>query len=163
MYVQLYEQLRDLILRRVLRREERLPSSRLMAAELGVSRATVIAAYDQLVGEGYIAGRAGSGMYVCPLPEETFDRFRRGCRARLLPLPRRRVAARGKRCPAGRRRFSRGSLTVVCSPPQSGAGHWREAGAARPPGCWGMGKRCSGIRPYSRHWRGIYRCGGGLM
>ena len=70
-YVQLYEQLRDLILRRVLRREERLPSSRLMAAELGVSRATVIAAYDQLVGEGYIAGRAGSGMYVCPLPEET--------------------------------------------------------------------------------------------
>lgn len=70
-YVQLYEQLRDLILRRALRPHDRLPSSRLMAAELGVSRATVIAAYDQLVGEGYIAGRPGSGMYVCPLPEET--------------------------------------------------------------------------------------------
>lgn len=70
-YVQLYEQLRDLILRRALRPQERLPSSRLMAAELGVSRATVVAAYDQLVGEGYIAGRPGSGMYVCPLPDDT--------------------------------------------------------------------------------------------
>ncbi|GAB3131783.1 MocR-like pyridoxine biosynthesis transcription factor PdxR [Novispirillum itersonii] len=70
-YVQLYGQLRDLILRRALRPQERLPSSRLVATELGVSRATVIAAYDQLVGEGYIAGRPGSGMYVCPLPEDT--------------------------------------------------------------------------------------------
>ena len=42
----------------------RLPSSRVMARLLGVSRNTVMAAYDDLVAEGLIQGRRGAGMLV---------------------------------------------------------------------------------------------------
>lgn len=44
----------------------RLPSSRQLAAELGTSRSTVVAAYDQLVGEGYVESRERSGLFVNP-------------------------------------------------------------------------------------------------
>jgi DNA-binding transcriptional MocR family regulator len=43
---------------------DRLPAERLLAVELGVSRSTVTAAYDQLRGEGYLVGRRGSGTFV---------------------------------------------------------------------------------------------------
>ena len=46
---------------------EKLPSTRLLAANLSVSRFTVDLAYEQLVSEGYIQARAGSGFYVCDL------------------------------------------------------------------------------------------------
>src|SRR3954447_23260577 len=39
---------------------EAVPSSRGLAADLEVSRATVVAAYDQLVAEGYLASRPGA-------------------------------------------------------------------------------------------------------
>ena len=42
----------------------RLPATRVLAAELSVSRTTVQAVYDQLIGEGYLAARQGSGTYV---------------------------------------------------------------------------------------------------
>ena len=42
----------------------RLPSSRELAAELGCARATVVAAYEQLVAEGYLRSAAGSGTTV---------------------------------------------------------------------------------------------------
>lgn len=49
---------------------DRLPSTRELAVALRVSRATVTAAYDQLVAEGYVDARAGSGMFVSSeLPE----------------------------------------------------------------------------------------------
>jgi GntR family transcriptional regulator/MocR family aminotransferase len=41
-----------------------LPSSRSLAAELGVARNTVLRAYEQLLAEGYVVGRHGSGTYV---------------------------------------------------------------------------------------------------
>ena len=43
---------------------ERLPASRALAAELGVSRTVVNGAYAQLFAEGWIEGRHGSGTYV---------------------------------------------------------------------------------------------------
>lgn len=46
----------------------RLPSTRALAAELGLSRGTVSAAYDQLVAEGYLLARTGSGTTVAALP-----------------------------------------------------------------------------------------------
>ncbi|MEU7384382.1 MULTISPECIES: PLP-dependent aminotransferase family protein [unclassified Streptomyces] len=46
----------------------RLPATRLLAAELGVSRGTAKAAYDQLVAEGYLTARQGSGTRVADLP-----------------------------------------------------------------------------------------------
>jgi GntR family transcriptional regulator/MocR family aminotransferase len=42
----------------------RLPSSRSLARELGLSRNTVLAAYEQLRAEGFIDGRVGSGSYI---------------------------------------------------------------------------------------------------
>ncbi len=42
----------------------RLPSTRALALEAGVSRQTVVLAYERLVAEGYAEGRAGAGMFV---------------------------------------------------------------------------------------------------
>ena len=44
----------------------RLPPTRLLARDLGVSRNTVLAAYEQLRAEGFLDGRVGSGSYVTP-------------------------------------------------------------------------------------------------
>jgi GntR family transcriptional regulator / MocR family aminotransferase len=44
-----------------------LPPTRELADELELSRTTVLAAYEQLRAEGYIAGRVGSGSYVSNL------------------------------------------------------------------------------------------------
>jgi GntR family transcriptional regulator/MocR family aminotransferase len=54
----------------------RLPSTRALAAELGLARGTVSAAYDQLVAEGYFVARQGSGTEVADLaqrPPEVAD------------------------------------------------------------------------------------------
>ncbi|MBL6082459.1 PLP-dependent aminotransferase family protein [Belnapia sp. T18] len=42
----------------------RLPSSRVLAADLGVSRQTVVLAYEALVDEGFATSRHGSGLFV---------------------------------------------------------------------------------------------------
>ncbi len=47
----------------------RLPASRKLAADLGVSRTTISSAYDQLIAEGYAEGRRGSGVYATLQPE----------------------------------------------------------------------------------------------
>lgn len=68
---QLFLQLRDAILRGVLSAGTRLPSSRLMAADLGVSRNTVLNAFDQLLAEGYLDSKAGSGTFISDqIPDE---------------------------------------------------------------------------------------------
>jgi GntR family transcriptional regulator/MocR family aminotransferase len=43
-----------------------LPSTRALAADLGVTRGVVVAAYDQLLAEGYLSSRAGAGTIVNP-------------------------------------------------------------------------------------------------
>ncbi|MFJ3226323.1 PLP-dependent aminotransferase family protein [Streptomyces sp. NPDC086783] len=48
----------------------RLPATRRLAAELGMSRGTAKAAYDQLVAEGYLRARQGSGTEVAALPTD---------------------------------------------------------------------------------------------
>ena len=62
---QVYDQVRAAIHEGALKPGGRLPSSRDLALRLGVSRASVVAAYDQLLAEGYAEGRKGSGTYVC--------------------------------------------------------------------------------------------------
>lgn len=47
----------------------RLPATRVFASELGVSRATVVTAYDQLIAEGYLTSRPGSGYQLCAMGE----------------------------------------------------------------------------------------------
>src|ERR1700723_689044 len=43
---------------------DRLPSTRDLAEQLDISRTVVLLAYDQLLAEGFVEGRGGSGTYV---------------------------------------------------------------------------------------------------
>jgi GntR family transcriptional regulator/MocR family aminotransferase len=61
---QLYHGLREAILSGRLHAGARIPSTRWLADYLGVSRTTVLGAFDQLVAEGYIVGVVGSGSFV---------------------------------------------------------------------------------------------------
>jgi GntR family transcriptional regulator/MocR family aminotransferase len=68
MAVQLADALRAAAAAGQLRSGDRLPSTRVLAAQLGVSRTVTAAAYEQLHAEGWIAGRHGSGTYVTTTP-----------------------------------------------------------------------------------------------
>ncbi len=64
LYGQLYESLRSAVLTGRLLPGARLPSSRALAARLGISRNTVLNTYEQLQAEGFVTGRVGSGTRV---------------------------------------------------------------------------------------------------
>ncbi len=64
LFQRVYDALRGAILRGDLAQGARLPSSRGLASDLGLSRTTVLLAYEQLHAEGYVTGRVGSGTYV---------------------------------------------------------------------------------------------------
>ncbi len=61
---QLYEALRRAMLDGNLSSGERLPSSRELTSDLKLSRNTVVSALNQLIVEGYLVSRVGSGTYV---------------------------------------------------------------------------------------------------
>ena len=61
---QIYTQVRSAVLSGALGPGMRVPSSRVMAERLGVARASVVAAYEHLLAEGYIESRRGSGTFV---------------------------------------------------------------------------------------------------
>lgn len=61
---QIYHVLRAAILEGRLLPGTRLPGTRVLAADLGVSRTTVLTAYAQLAAEGYVVGRDGGGTCV---------------------------------------------------------------------------------------------------
>ena len=67
LHVQLARALRTAILDGRLKPGSRLASTRVVSMELGLSRTTVLAAYEQLRAEGFISGRVGSGSYVGPV------------------------------------------------------------------------------------------------
>lgn len=70
-YRQIYDAVRRSILEGRIAPGTRLPASRQLAAQLSVSRMTVVNAYDQLFAEGYLEGKRGSGTFVASeLPEE---------------------------------------------------------------------------------------------
>lgn len=67
----LFDRLREAIINGAIRAAERLPSTRTLATDLGISRNTVVAAIDRLIAEGYLEARIGSGTYVCrTLPDD---------------------------------------------------------------------------------------------
>ncbi|WP_250212488.1 MocR-like pyridoxine biosynthesis transcription factor PdxR [Acrocarpospora catenulata] len=63
---QIYRQLLEAILDGRLRPGERLPPTRDLADQVGVSRNTVTVAYDRLSAEGFLTARTGAGTFVCP-------------------------------------------------------------------------------------------------
>ena len=64
LYRQLDRQIREAVLSGRLPAGNRLPSSRALAEELGVSRLTVQNTYEQLIAEGFLDARVGAGTFV---------------------------------------------------------------------------------------------------
>src|SRR5438034_3407490 len=71
LYRWFYEELRSAILEGRLKPAARLPATRDLAHQYGLSRSTVVAAFEQLKSEGYVEGKIGAGTYVSEvLPDE---------------------------------------------------------------------------------------------
>jgi GntR family transcriptional regulator/MocR family aminotransferase len=62
--VQLSTQVRDLVVGGTLAPGDRLPSTRALAADLGVARSVTEQAYDQLLAEGWLTAQQGAGTFV---------------------------------------------------------------------------------------------------
>lgn len=72
LHVQIFDQLRQRIVDGELSKGSRLPPSRKLAAELHVSRNTIVLVYDRLLSEGYVEGRIGIGTFIAAdLPEDS--------------------------------------------------------------------------------------------
>jgi GntR family transcriptional regulator/MocR family aminotransferase len=95
--LRLVEALREAILSGRLDSRARLPASRLLAAQLGLSRGTVVAAYEELIGEGYCVARVGAGTFVADLSPP--------------PPPRNGEGETGVVLPQGRPDYVRGPLS----------------------------------------------------
>jgi GntR family transcriptional regulator/MocR family aminotransferase len=68
LYAQLTRALKNAVLEGRLKKGERLPSTRALSLELGLSRNTVRQAYDQLYAEGFFQGEVGAGSFVTEAP-----------------------------------------------------------------------------------------------
>ena len=67
LYEKIYEYIKNEIVDGKISRGEKLPSTRLLAKNLSVSRSTVELAYDQLLAEGYIEAEPYRGYFVCDI------------------------------------------------------------------------------------------------
>lgn len=115
---QVSRQVRDLVVAGRLPRGTRLPSSRALAAELGVARSVVEEAYAQLVAEGWLAGRRGAGTFVA---------------AAGLPIAPPPPARAGRAPDADLVRLDAGTPWIDPRHADLWRRAWREVGAARPP------------------------------
>jgi GntR family transcriptional regulator/MocR family aminotransferase len=82
---QLYEGYRDAILEGRLRPGQRLPSTRSLAGELNISRIPALGAFEQLLAEGYVESRVGSGTRVAHSLPDSPSLDGRGPRAPVRP------------------------------------------------------------------------------
>lgn len=81
LYRQVYLRLREAILSGAFARGSKLPSTRDLAEQLGISRTVAVTVYEQLLAEGFVVGRTGAGTYVSSdlnelkqsRPEESLD------------------------------------------------------------------------------------------
>ena len=89
----LYDALRAQILDGRLRPGARLPATRDLARQYGLSRGTIVSAFDQLKAEGYVEGTVGSGTFVNQtLPDELLHVPRTHAPRASPTTPRRRVS-----------------------------------------------------------------------
>ena len=85
-YRQLDASLRRLILDGSLAPGQKLPSTRELAQELGISRITVKNVYEQIIAEGYAQAKTGAGTFVADgLDTEAFPKIRARRRAKSSP------------------------------------------------------------------------------
>ncbi len=75
LYLQLARRLGDAVRKGRYQTHESLPSERLLSESLGVSRVTARKAIDQLVDQGLIVRRRGSGNYIAPHLEQPLSRL----------------------------------------------------------------------------------------
>jgi GntR family transcriptional regulator/MocR family aminotransferase len=175
---QISAQVRGAVTAGVLGAGDRLPSTRDLAAALGVSRTVVTTAYAQLFAEGWLEGRHGSGTYiadVAPAPAPATPASELNCAigyapatsiAQSMPL----IAPADAAAPAE----SPVSLTPVTSPelinlspgipwtagidPAVWRRAWRYAGT-RPPSLWpdsrGLPELRAELAAYLRRSRGL--------
>ena len=74
-YMQLARKLAQLIRESHYKPDEALPSERLLAETLNVSRVTARSAIDQLVSQGLIVRKRGSGNYIAPMLEQPLSQL----------------------------------------------------------------------------------------
>jgi DNA-binding transcriptional MocR family regulator len=68
LYTQIANYMRRLIETEALKPGVKLPATRELAVEVGVDRATIVAAYDELVAQGFATAHVGQGTFVAPPP-----------------------------------------------------------------------------------------------
>ena len=73
LHKRLYNAMRSAILDGSLSPDDRLPPSRDLAQQLGMSRNTVLTVYEQLLAEGYVISRQGSGTFVAGTLPDNFE------------------------------------------------------------------------------------------
>jgi GntR family transcriptional regulator/MocR family aminotransferase len=108
LYQQIHAALRGRILAGDLGPGARLPATRTLAEDAGVSRNVVLLAYDQLLAEGYVVGRIGAGTFVASeLPDSALGV------GRADPAPPRRARRRAAPLSAYARRVPRSPAVAV--------------------------------------------------
>ena len=71
LFIKVYTLFREMILSKRLRSGDRLPSTRSLATQLGISRTIVTQSFEQLILEGYLIAKPGSGTYIATvLPDQ---------------------------------------------------------------------------------------------
>lgn len=141
LYRQLYEQLRSAILNGSLAPGVRLPSSRALAKDLGISRNSVVAVYEELLSEGYLVSQRGSGTSIShelpllPRREKAVERNRPRWLAQEEPV----VSEEEFPLPVlpGQIDFRLGVTSTTLWPQQTWRTIWREVSKQHLPGDYG--------------------------
>ncbi len=123
MYRQIYEAIRAAILSGEFAPKMRLQSGRLLAENLGVSRITVVNAYEQLFAEGYLERKTGSGTFVArELPETmlTTKNSKRKNDAEKFGLENLQLSNFGRKLESKNMNAVRGNAQVLFTPFQNG-------------------------------------------
>jgi GntR family transcriptional regulator/MocR family aminotransferase len=154
---QLAEALRRLILDGRIAPGARLPSSRALAEEHGIARATAVQAFEQLAAEGYVIARRGSGLYVsAEVPERSLQVASQVTRPAALESPHATPSA-----PKPWRPFQIEASDPALFPRQTLGRllqrHWRlnAAGLLAPQDAFGLFALRAALAAHLRDWRGI--------
>jgi GntR family transcriptional regulator/MocR family aminotransferase len=84
---QIYTQLRQLITTSWLKADTRVIATRFLAEQLGVSRTTILLAYERLISEGYLETRPAVGTFVCSALPDSLPGRQGAVAAPLAELP----------------------------------------------------------------------------